>query len=139
MRKFLLVAVALAVLGGTASAGEVICGKDWISFEPLSPEAFSEEPGLNSYLVRKSDIRRGNAAVRGPLSQFGYLMLTPLEGDALEDRRIQGHAGCQSGDPGVLDGKRALTPTPVARHGHTAIPGHDRSSPPSKPSMLGLT
>ena len=43
----------------TASAGEVICGKDWISFEPLGPEGFSEEPGLNSYLVRKSDIRRG--------------------------------------------------------------------------------
>ena len=82
MRKLLLVAVALAVLGGTASAGEVICGKDWISFEPFSPEAFSEEPGLNSYMVRKSDIRRGNAAVRGPLSQFGYLMITPLEGDA---------------------------------------------------------
>ena len=77
--------------------------------------------------------------MRGPLSLFGYLMITPLEGDALEDRRIQGHAGCQSGDPGVLDGKRTLTPTPVARHGHTAIPGHDRSSPLSKPSMLGLT
>ena len=82
MRKLILVASALAVVGGTASAGEVICGKDWISFEPLSPEGFSEEPGLNSYLVRKSDIRRGNAAVRGPLSQFGYLMITPLEGDA---------------------------------------------------------
>ena len=62
MRKLLLVASALAILGGTASAGEVICGKDWISFEPLSPEAFSEEPGLNSYLVRKSDIRRGIAS-----------------------------------------------------------------------------
>ena len=61
MRKLILVASALAVVGGTASGGEVICGKDWISFEPLSPEGFSEEPGLNSYLVRKSDIRRGNA------------------------------------------------------------------------------
>ena len=61
MRKLILVASALVVVGGTASGGEVICGKDWISFEPLSPEGFSEEPGLNSYLVRKSDIRRGNA------------------------------------------------------------------------------
>ncbi|MCY4591593.1 MAG: hypothetical protein OXE86_13720 [Alphaproteobacteria bacterium] len=77
-----MVASALAVVGGTASAGEVICGKDWISFEPLSPEGFSEELGLNSYLVLKSDIRRGSAVVRGPLSQFGYLMITPLEGDA---------------------------------------------------------
>ena len=82
MRKLILVASALAVVAGTASAGEVICGKDWISFEPLGPEGFSEEPGLNSQLVRKSDIRRGNAAIRGPLSQFGYLMITPLEGDA---------------------------------------------------------
>ena len=79
MRKLILVASALAAVGGTASGGEVICGKDWISFEPLSPEGFSEEPGLNSYLVRKSDIRRG---MRGPLSLFGYLMITPLEGDA---------------------------------------------------------
>ena len=61
MRKLILVASALAVVGGTASGGEVFCGKDWISFEPLSPEGFSEEPGLNSYLVRKSDIRWGNA------------------------------------------------------------------------------
>lgn len=82
MRRLLSVVSALAVLGGTASAGEVICGKDWISFQPLKPEAFSEEPALNSYMVRKVDIRRGNAAVRGPLSQFGYLMITPLEGDA---------------------------------------------------------
>ena len=82
MRTLFLVSSALAVLGGTASAGEVICGKDWISFEPLSPEAFSKELGLNSYLVRKADIRRGSAAIRGPLSQFGYLMITPLEGDA---------------------------------------------------------
>ena len=82
MRKLLLVASALAVLGGTASAGEVICGKDWISFQPLSPEAFSKEPGLNSYLVRKADIRRGQAARRGPLSQFGYMTLAPSEGDA---------------------------------------------------------
>ena len=64
MRGLLSVVSALVVLGGTASAGEVICGKDWISFQPLSPEAFSEEPGLNSYLVRKTDIRRGQAAVR---------------------------------------------------------------------------
>ena len=48
MRKLILVASALAVVAGTASAGEVICGKDWISFEPLGPEGFSEEPGLNS-------------------------------------------------------------------------------------------
>ena len=81
MRKLLLVASVLAVLGGTASAGEVICGKDWISFQPLSPEAFSEEPGLKSYLVRKADIRRGTVAIRGPLSQFGYLTITPLEDD----------------------------------------------------------
>ncbi len=82
MRKLLLAVSVLAVLDGTATAGEVICGKDWISFQPLSPEAFSEEPGLNSYLVRKADIRRGSAATRGPLSQFGYLTITPLEGDA---------------------------------------------------------
>ena len=82
MRKLLLVASVLTILGSTASAGEVICSKDWISFQPLSPEAFSEEPGLNSYLVRKADIRRGSIATRGPLSQFGYLMITPLEGDA---------------------------------------------------------
>ena len=82
MRRLLSVVSALAVLGGTTSTGEVICGKDWISFQPLSPEPFSEEPGLNSYLVRKADIRRGSIATRGPLSQFGYLMITPLEGDA---------------------------------------------------------
>ncbi len=55
MRKLILVALlvasALAVVGGTASAGEVICGKDWISFEPLSPEGLSEEAGLNSEVV----------------------------------------------------------------------------------------
>ena len=39
MRKLILVASALAVVGGTASGGEVICGKDWISFEPLEPIA----------------------------------------------------------------------------------------------------
>ena len=82
MRNLLLVASVLAVLGGTASAGEVICGKDWISFQPLSPKAFSEELGSSSYLVRKADIRRGTIAIRGPLSQFGYLTITPLEGDA---------------------------------------------------------
>ena len=136
MRKLILVASALAVVGGTASGGEVICGKDWISFEPLSPEGFSEEPGLNSYLVRKSDIRRGNAR---PAIAVRLLDDHAVRRRRAEDRRIHGHAGCQSGDPGVFDGKRTLTPTPVARHGHTAIPGHDRASPPSKPSMLGLT
>lgn len=90
MRGLLSVVSALAILGGTTSAGEVICGKDWISFQPLSPEAFSEEPGLNSYLVRKTDIRRGQAAVCGPLSQFGYLTITPLEGDARKTGEYRG-------------------------------------------------
>ncbi len=88
MRRLFFVVFALTVLGSPANAGEVICGKDWISFQPLRPEAFSKEPGLNTYLVRKSDIRRGQAARRGPLSQFGYVKIAPLEDDPRTYHRV---------------------------------------------------
>ena len=87
MRSVLRTACVLAALAaGTAEAEEVVCGKDWISFEPLSAEAFSTKPGLNAYLVRKADIRRASRP-KVPLLgvEVGYIMLVPIEGDARRD------------------------------------------------------
>lgn len=89
MRSALRIACMLLVLivGGQAVAQEasngVICGKEWIVFEPLHPEPFSEELGFNAYMVQKSDILRLSQGVRR--LQFGYVILTPLKGDARSD------------------------------------------------------
>ncbi len=85
MRAVLRIACVVVVVGSPAAAEEVICGKDWISFRPLMPEAFSEKPGLNVYLVRKTHIIRGSRPIYGPLKNVGYVMLTPLKGDARAD------------------------------------------------------
>ena len=83
MRVPLLVVLFLVTVG-PAKAGEVICGEDWISFEPLEAAPFSRKPGANTYLVRKSDIRRASQP-RGHSSDVGYVILTPIEGDARKD------------------------------------------------------
>ena len=82
-----LIASAIVALATPVcvAADEVICGKDWISFEPLHPDPFSAEQGLNAYLVQKDDILRGSAAKRGVMKDFGYIILPPLEGDARPD------------------------------------------------------
>jgi len=90
MRAARRLAYAVAVFATFATAPavaeEVICGKDWLSFEPLAAEPFSKKPGVNAYMVRKSDILRLSRPVRGRLAdQVGYIILQPLEGDARSD------------------------------------------------------
>lgn len=84
--RTIIAAAALAMLAGPAGATDsrsVACGKDWISFQPLSPEAFSTKPGLNEYTVRKADIRRLSRPKIG--HEFGYINIVPLKGDLRKD------------------------------------------------------
>lgn len=70
MRATLVAIVLLAALAGPTRAGEVICGKDWVSFVPYSATALNLA-GV-AILLRKSDIRKGSVVLRSSVD-VGFL------------------------------------------------------------------
>lgn len=82
MRTVLRAACIAAAIISPAAADNVVCGQKWISFEPLFPEALSSKPGLNSYMIRKTDILRTSSPKVGPAAAFGYVIIVPLKGEA---------------------------------------------------------
>ena len=75
-------ATALALmLAAPAMADEVICGKKWISFAPLSIiTPFSTNPGIRVFLVRKADILRAHTPTMAGVD-WGHLLLVPRKSD----------------------------------------------------------